>query len=98
MDVEQITSKIAMLEQSGQETQHRIERLEDRQDSLEELTRAFSVIQNEQEHIKTDVGEIKDDVKQLISKPVKRWDGIIDKVIAVVVGAFVSFILCSVGM
>ena len=40
----------------------RIDRMEKRQDNLEELTNAFSVLQNEQEHIKTDVGEIKDDV------------------------------------
>ena len=36
----------------------RIARMEKRQDNLEELTNAFSVLQNEQEHIKTDVGEI----------------------------------------
>ena len=59
----------------------RIDRMEKRQDNLEELTNAFSVLQNEQEHIKTDVGEIKDDVKQLVSKPAKRWDGLIDKAI-----------------
>lgn len=34
----------------------RIDRMEKRQDNLEELTNAFSVLQNEQEHIKTDVG------------------------------------------
>ena len=31
----------------------RIDRMEKRQDNLEELTNAFSVLQNEQEHIKT---------------------------------------------
>ena len=77
---------------------HRFERLEERQDNLEELTRAFSVMQNEQEHIKTDVGEIKEDVKQLVSKPAKRWDGMIDKAIAIFVGAVLTFILCNVGM
>ena len=71
----------------------RIDRMEKRQDNLEELTNAFSVLQNEQEHIKTDVGEIKDDVKQLVSKPAKRWDGLIDKAIAVVVGAAIGFLL-----
>ena len=54
-------------------------------------------MQNEQEHIKTDVGEIKDDVKQLVSKPAKRWDGLIDKAIAVVVGAAIGFLLNGGG-
>lgn len=98
MDTEEIAFKIATLEQSEQETQHRMKRIEERQDNLEELTRAFSVMQNEQEHIKTDVGEIKEDVKQLVSKPAKRWDGMIDKAISIIVGAFLGFILCSVGM
>ena len=75
----------------------RIDRMEKRQDNLEELTNAFSVLQNEQEHIKTDVGEIKDDVKQLVSKPAKRWDGLIDKAIAVVVGAVLGFLLNGGG-
>lgn len=76
----------------------RIDRMEKRQDNLEELTNAFSVLQNEQEHIKTDVGEIKDDVKQLVSKPAKRWDGLIDKAIAVVVGAVLGFLLNGGGL
>lgn len=98
MDTEEIAFKIATLEQSEQETQHRMKRIEERQDNLEELTRAFSVLQNEQEHIKDDIGEIKEDVKQLVSKPAKRWDGMIDKAVTVIVGAFLGFILCSVGM
>ena len=76
----------------------RIDRIEKRQDNLDGLTKAFSVMQNEQEHIKTDVGEIKDDVKQLVSKPAKRYDAIIDKVVLSLVGAFVGFVLCKIGM
>ena len=76
----------------------RIDRMEKRQDNMEELTNAFSVLHNEQEHIKTDVGEIKDDVKQLVSKPAKRYDAIIDKVVLSLVGAFVGFVLCKIGM
>lgn len=72
--------------------------MEKRQDNLDGLTKAFSVLQNEQEHIKTDVGEIKDDVKQLVSKPAKRWDGLIDKAIAVVVGAAIGFLLNGGGL
>lgn len=76
----------------------RIDRMEKRQDNLDGLAKAFSVLQNEQEHIKTDVGEIKDDVKQLVSKPAKRWDGLIDKAIAVVVGAAIGFLLNGGGL
>lgn len=77
----------------------RIDGMEKRQDNLEEHWQTrFSVLQNEQDHIKTDVGEIKDDVKQLVSKPAKRWDGLIDKAIAVVVGAAIGFLLNGGGL
>ena len=41
--------------------------------------------------------DLKDDVKQLVSKPAKRWDGLIDKAIAVVVGAVIGFLLNGGG-
>ena len=87
-----------MVQEALDSTKSAHKRMEKRQDNLEELTNAFSVLQNEQEHIKTDVGEIKDDVKQLVSKPAKRWDGLIDKGIAVVVGAAIGFLLNGGGL
>lgn len=98
MENEQIVLKISAFEQFEKQTNEKIEKLEERQNNLEELTMAFSVMQNEQEHIKTDVGEIKEDVKQLVSKPAKRYDAIIDKVVLSLVGAFVGFVLCKIGM
>ena len=76
----------------------RIDRMEKRQDNLDGLTKAFSVLQNEQEHIKTDVGEIKDDVKQLVSKPAKRWDGLSDQAFAGVGGAAIGCLLNGGGL
>lgn len=37
-------------------------------------------------------------MKQLVSKPAKRWDGLIDKGIAVVVGAVLGFLLNGGGL
>ena len=91
MENEQIVLKISAFEQFEKQTNEKIEKLEERQNNLEELTKAFSVMQNEQEHIKTDV-------KQLVSKPAKRYDAIIDKVVLSLVGAFVGFVLCKIGM
>ena len=76
----------------------RIDRKEKRQDNLEELTNAFSVLQNEQEHTTANLWGKRVDVKQLVSKPAKRWDGLIDKAIAVVVGAAIGFLLNGGGL
>lgn len=94
----EMAEKLVEVEARSKSNRKRLDKMEERQDNLENLTKAFSVMQNEQEHIKEDVGEIKDDVKQLVAKPAKRWDGIIDKAIAVIVGAVVGFLLNGGGI
>ena len=96
--MEDLEKKLQEALDSSKSAHKRIDRIERRQDDLEGLTKAFSVMQNEQEHIKTDVEEIKDDVKHLVSKPAKRWDGMIDKAIAVIVGAVLGFLLTGGGL
>ena len=63
--MEDVAAKLASLEQREKSNTHRIDKLEERQDNLEKLTDTISVLANEQEHIKSDVGEIKADVKTL---------------------------------
>ena len=58
----------------------------------------MSVLANEQEHIKTDVGEIKSNVKLLTEKPGKRWDAIVDKFIWLVVSGGIGYLLAAVGL
>lgn len=98
MNQDGMAEKLVEVEARSKSNTKRINKLEERQDNIEELTKAFSVMQNEQEHIKTDVGEIKEDVKQLVAKPAKRWDGVVDKAIAVIVGAVVGFLLNGGGL
>ncbi len=98
MNMDEIAEKAKEALDSAKSAHKRLDRMEKRQDDLEELTKAFSVMQNEQEHIKTDVGEIKDDVKQLVSKPAKRWDSIVDKGLAVIVGAVIGLLLNGGGI
>ena len=44
-------------------------------------------------HIMETLGAIKADVAELKSKPAKRWENVVDKVIFAVVGAGVAYIL-----
>ena len=65
---------------------HRMSAVEADQEALRELT-------VEQSHLKTDVGEIKADVKTMLDKPVKRWDSLVDKALWLVAGAFLAWVL-----
>lgn len=95
--MDELKIKLTEVEQRAKSNTHRIEKLEQRQDNLEKLTDTISVLANEQEHIKSDVGEIKTDVKTLTEKPAKRWDAIVDKVLWAIVGAAVAFALAQIG-
>lgn len=71
----------------------RIKKLEKDQQALLDLTGAVRELANEQGNMKEDIGEIKSDVKHLSDKPGKRWEGVIDKLLAALVGAFVAWVL-----
>ncbi|WP_352399389.1 hypothetical protein [Anaerotignum sp.] len=85
--------KLTEVDARSKSNKYRIEKIEERQDNLEKLTAAVSVMKNEQDNIKDDVGEIKKDVKTLTDKPAKRWDSVVERVITVVVGALVGYLM-----
>lgn len=71
----------------------RQDKLEIRQDNIEKLTEAVSVMQNEQKHTNEKVDRIELNVDKLVEKPAKRWESVVDKTIAVVVGLVVGYFL-----
>jgi len=85
--------RLTQVEDRSESNTHRLEELEKRQDNLEELTSSVSVLAANQKHMEIDVKEIKADVKSLTEKPAKRWDGIVEKAIAALVGAFLAWLI-----
>ena len=49
-------------------------------------------------NMKKDIVEIKTDVKALTSIPSKRWEALVEKVVLVVVGAVIAFLLGKIGI
>lgn len=96
MDAEEIR-RLTETEQRSKSNTKRIDRIEQRQDDLEALTKAVAVVQTRQEQIETDVGEIKTDVKTLMEKPAKRWDALIAAIFTAVAG-FVIGLLAKGGI
>lgn len=56
-------------------------------------TRAEQINDNEE-----DVKALKADMKELKEKPAKRWDGIVEKIIGLVVAAVVGMMLARLGL
>lgn len=87
--------RLTEVEDRSKSNQYRIEEVEKRQDNLDKLVASVSILKSEQEHIQSDVQEIKHDVKDMKAAPAKRWDGLVDKLIAALVGAFLAWLLAG---
>lgn len=89
--------RLTEVEDRAKSNSKRLEEVEKRQDNLDSLVASVAVMAKEQEYIKTDVTEIKSDVKSLTEKPAKRWDSIVEKVIWALLAAVITFCLAQIG-
>lgn len=85
--------KIAEIEQRCKSNTHRLDELEQRQENLDALATTMSVMANEQDHIKADVGVIKADVKKLTDKPGLLWDKLVWLAVSGVAGYLLAQII-----
>lgn len=93
---EELSVKVAEIEQRGKSNSHRLGKVEERQDNLDKLVSSVEVLATRQETVETDVKEIKSDVKALTEKPGKRWDGIVDKLIWLVISGAVGYLAAQI--
>lgn len=93
-----VEHRLTEVESRSKSNQHRLDKVEKRQDEFGELITSVKVLAEREQNVENDVKEIKDDVKSLTNKPSKRWEGIVDKVIFTVVAAVIAFILAKIGL
>lgn len=93
MTPEELNVKITEVEQRAKSNTHRIEAVERRQEALTELTTTVGILATKQENVETDVKEIKAGVNSLMEKPAKRWEGLVDKLLYVIAGAFLAWLV-----
>ena len=72
---------------------HRMAAVEGNQKALADLTGSVRELTIEQGHLKSDVGEIKSDVKAMLDKPARRWESLLDKALWLAAGAFLAWVL-----
>jgi len=76
----------------------RMDAIEDRQKNLEELVSAVAVLAQRMGTVENNVSEMKTNVQTLMAKPGKRWDGVVEKALLVVVGAVVAWVMTQIGI
>ena len=90
--------RLTRVEDRSKSNTHRIEAVEKRQADTEKLVTSVALIAEKQKDMEGDMKEMKTDVKKLVEKPGKCWDGVVDKVIFTIVGAIVAYFLAKGGI
>ncbi|MBS5145918.1 MAG: hypothetical protein Q4A63_07240 [Butyricicoccus pullicaecorum] len=65
---------------------------------LTDVERSSAKIDTHLEHIRDALDTVKTDLIDLKSKPAKRWDSMTDKIIMLIVGAFIAYVLGQIGL
>lgn len=76
----------------------RLDKLEESTESLNRLATSMEVMVEKQAHVAETVDKLDGKVTALESKPVKRVDALVDKIIWALLAAVVSFILGRMGL
>lgn len=103
--MEGLEAKVAAIEQRCKSNGHRIENLEKDHEILHSVAASLQVMASEQKHqteaittVKENVDRLESKVDVLETKPAKRWDSLVDKLIWGVVGAVLAFLLAQIGI
>ena len=78
--------------------QHRITELEAEQKELRNLTNAVALMATEQKNMRSDLSEMKADIKSIKEKPGKRWDNMAEKICTLIIAAVVAWMLGQIGL
>ena len=91
------SGRITALEERVLSNTRRIGALEQAQETLRRLATAVEVLATKQENVADCVARLDEKLDALEKRPGKRWDSLMDKILLVLAGAFVSFLLTRGG-
>lgn len=94
----EIEHRLTEVESRSKSNTHRLDEMEKRQDDLDELVSTVKVLADREVRVENDVKEIKDDVKSLKMKPLKRWDSVVNTVLIALVTAITGFLIARLGL
>lgn len=96
--MDDISVKVAEIDARSKSNVHRIDRLEQRQDETDKLVTSVQLLAQRMGTVEETVGDIKSTVNELASKPAKRWDGLVEKIIWLLVGGIIVFAASHIGL
>ena len=98
MEDTEIVGRLSAVEQRSKSNSHRLEALEKQTEAVNRLATSVAVMAERVEVTGDKVDSLCADVQELKAEPGKRWKGVVEKVIYIVVAAVVGFILARLGL
>lgn len=98
MEETEIAGRLSAVEQRSKSNSHRLDTLERHTEAVNTLATSVAVMAEKVEVTGEKVDGLCTDVQELKAEPGKRWKGVVEKVIYIVVAAVVGFILARLGL
>lgn len=97
MDLEH-ERRLAACEERAKSNSHRIGKLEESTDVLNQLAKNMGIMAEKQKQMVDSVEKLDGKVTALEQKPAKRWDSLISKIILTLTAAFLAYLLSKIGL
>lgn len=96
--MEDSTRQIIEIDQRSRSNTHRLDKLEEQVKAIYELTTSVRLLAEKQDRMAGTLKELDEHVSSLEQKPAKKWDNLVDKIIAIAVAAALGFLLAQIGL
>lgn len=93
-----IDQRLVRVEERTKSNSHRLDDVQKRLTDNQKMVQNISLIAQRQDAMETDVKQIKSDVKSLASKPIKRYDSIVQIVLSTIIAGLIGYILIRIGL
>lgn len=98
MTLEEIAIKLQETKDRSLRNEGRIKKLESEHDVLHKLATSVAVMAERMKGVDDKVTAIEGVVEEIKSKPAKRWESVVEKIIMTVLAAVIGFVLAKLGI
>lgn len=85
--------RLTVVEDRSLRNEGRIKKLENEHEVLHDMAKSLAVMAEKQSSMGESVDRLEHKVDTLESKPGKRWEGLMDKILFAVAGAFIAWVV-----
>ena len=98
MTHEEVVAKVTEADARSKSNTHRLDEHQRRLDDQEKLIATVSAIATKQDVMETDMKEIKQDIRDVKERPVRRGEALADKLVYAFLAALLTFLLSKMGI